>query len=173
MHSPLRRVLFLATLGVFGAAFFRLFVLEAIYIASESMSPTLFVGTKYLVNKWIYHVREPKRGEIILFRHPLDPAIGEVKRVIAVPGDTIELREKKVVLNGNPLEEPYTVYKRAKEKLAGDTLGPVTVPPKSVFVLGDNRDVSEDSSYWHDPATGQPIYFVSYGSIKGKLIEVP
>ena len=90
-----------------------------------------------------------------------------------MPGDDVELREKKVYLNGKLLEEPYTVYKRANERLAGDNMGPLKVPEGSVFVLGDNRDESYDSTSWRDIKTGKPIYFLPMKNIKGRLIQIP
>jgi signal peptidase I len=71
------------------------------------------------------------------------------------------------------LEEPYTIYKRANENLAGDNLGPLKVPEDSVFVLGDNRDESYDSTTWKDAKTGKPIYFLPMKNIKGRLIQIP
>ena len=103
----------------------------------------------------------------------MDGETGFIKRVIAVPGDEVELREKKVYFNGKQLEEPYTVYKRANERLTGDNLGPLKVPEDCVFVLGDNRDESYDSTSWKDARTGKPIYFLPMKNIKGKLIQIP
>jgi signal peptidase I len=137
------------------------------------MEPTLFVGSHYLVNHLVYRFRHPRRGEIVSFVSPVDHKKLFIKRVIAVPGDEIEIRDKKVILNGQPLEEPYTVYKRANEKLDGDNLGPLKVPEDSVFVLGDNRDESFDSTVWKDPQTDQHIYFLPESQIRGRLMQVP
>ncbi len=78
-----------------------------------------------------------------------------------------------MILNGKPLEEPYTEYKRAQETLAGDNLGPLKVPDDGLFVLGDNRDESFDSTSWKDPKTGSPIYFLPIKNLKGRLIQIP
>lgn len=137
------------------------------------MSPTLFVESHYLVNRCVYRLHEPRRGDIVIFTSPIDHKTGFIKRVIGVPGDDIEIRNKKVILNGKPLEEPYTVYTRANERLQGDNLGPLHVPERCLFVLGDNRDESFDSSVWKDASSGQPIYFLSYENVKGRLIKVP
>ena len=169
----IRRLLFLISLAIALTWVLRTFLFDTISVATGSMEPTLPVGTHYLVNRWIYRVRAPERGDIIVFRSPVDQKTGFIKRVIAVPEDLVELREKKVILNGKPLEEPYTVYKRAKEALAGDTLGPLKVPKDRVFVLGDNRDESFDSGSWKDPQTGEAIYFVPKDHIKGRLIQIP
>ena len=137
------------------------------------MEPTLHVDTHFWVNRWIYRLHSPERGDIVDFRSPVDGERGLIKRVIAVPGDDIELRDKKVYLNGKILEEPYAMYKRANELLAGDNLGPLKVPGNSVFVLGDNRDESYDSTTWKDAKTGKPIYYLPVKNIKGRLIQIP
>lgn len=137
------------------------------------MEPTLEVGTHYLVNRWIYRVSSPRRGDLIVFTSPVDHKTGFIKRVLAVSGDDIELKEKKVYLNRQPLEEPYTVYKRAGEHLAGDNLGPLKVPEANVFVLGDDRDESDDSTTWKDAKTGARIYFLPIENIKGRLVQIP
>jgi signal peptidase I len=136
------------------------------------MEPTLAVGDHYLVNKLTYRFHGPERGDIIVFRSPVDEQTGFIKRVIAVSGDSIEMREKHVILNGKSLEEPYTEYKRAQEALEGDNLGPFKVPEGNVFVLGDDRDESFDSTTWKDAKTGEHIYFLPNSHIKGKLIQI-
>ena len=151
----------------------RTFVIDTIFVASGSMEPTLAVGNHYWVNRMVYRVRDPQRGEIIVFKSPVDGEKGLIKRVIAIPDDEIELKEKKVYLNRMPLEEPYVVYKRAGERLVGDNLGPLKVPGANLFVLGDDRDESEDSTSWKNPATGERIYYVPFKNIKGKLIQIP
>jgi signal peptidase I len=169
----LRRWFFLISLGVGGALVLRTFFFDTVSVASGSMQPTLFVGTHYLVNRIVYRFHEPKRGDIVSFVSPLDHRSRYIKRVIAIPGDQIEIREKHVVLNGKSLDEPYTVHTRAEERLVGDNLGPLTVPAGKVFVLGDNRDESFDSSVWKDPDTGERIYFLPLKSIRGRLIQIP
>jgi signal peptidase I len=136
------------------------------------MQPTLEVGTHYLVNRWIYRFKAPERGEIIVFTNPVDGEKGFIKRVIAVPGDDVQLKDKKVYLNGSLLEEPFTMHTRAQERLVGDNLGPLKVPADSFFVLGDDRDESYDSTAWKDPKTGAPIYFLPVKNIKGRLIQI-
>jgi len=168
-----KRFLFLLVLGVAGALITRTYLFEAVSVLSDSMAPTLFVGTHYLVNKLVYRVRPPRRGEIIVFRDPTDERIGTIKRVIAVPGDQVEMKDKKVILNGAPLNEPYTQYLRQSEKLQGDTMPVLNVPEGHVFVMGDNRDFSKDSTTWKHPETGEPIHFLPFSNIKGKLIQMP
>jgi signal peptidase I len=169
----IRRLLFLVCIAVGIALFIRTFLFDTISVASGSMEPTLDVGTHFLVNRWLYRLHDPAHGDIVVFTSPVDHETGFIKRVIAVGGDQVELRDKKVYLNGTLLEEPYTIYKRANENLAGDNLGPLTVPDGDVFVLGDNRDESFDSTTWTDSKTGQHIYFLAIKDIKGKLIQIP
>jgi signal peptidase I len=169
----LKRTLFLLALGLAGAWITRTYFIETVSVASGSMEPTLFLNTHYLVNRIVYRLHEPERGDIIVFTSPVDHKTGYIKRVIAVGGDRVELRAKQVILNGTPLEEPFTIHKRANVNLVGDTLQEITVPDHDVFVLGDNRDESDDSSVWKDPQTGQRIYFVKTQDIKGRLIRIP
>lgn len=166
-------MLFLTVIAVGITLCLRTFVVDTIVVASGSMEPTLAVGNHYWVNRAVYRWRDPQRGEIIVFKSPVDDEKGLIKRVIGVPGDAVELRDKKVYLNGKLLEEPYAVYKRAGERLAGDNLGPLQVPERNLFVLGDDRDESEDSTTWKDPRTGQSIFYVPFKNIKGKLIQIP
>jgi signal peptidase I len=134
------------------------------------MEPTLPVGTHYFVNKLVYRFHSPLRGEIIVFRSPVDQQFGMIKRVIAVPGDTVEIKAKQVYLDGSVLNEPYAVYKRRNERLKGDTIEAMKVPDNAYFVLGDNRDESEDSTSWVDPKTSQRIYFIHGQDIQGRLM---
>jgi len=149
----------------------RSWVMEPIVIASASMEPTLRVGTLLILDKWTLRGRGPQRGEIVSFRSPISPE-DMVKRVIAVPGDVVELREKKVFINGKEVDEDFVVHHREKETLDGDSLGPLTVPPNSYFVLGDNRDESDDSSVWKN-STGERIYFLSGASLQGIVRRLP
>lgn len=144
----------------------RLWVIEPIYIASASMEPTLPVGRRLFVDKVTLRLRPVRDGEIIVFRSPAGEAKEMVKRVIAVPGQTVELRQKKVFINGQPLDEYYVQYKREGERLKGDTLGPLLVPDNALFVLGDNRDESDDSSIWED-GQGQRVYFLPLKNVEG------
>jgi signal peptidase I len=99
-----------------------------------------------------------KRGDVIVFKYPEEPSRDFIKRVIGLPGDTLELRDKKVSINGTPLDEPYVHFieppgatSELREVTSFDVrerFGPVTVPPDQYFVMGDNRDNSQDSRYW-------------------------
>ncbi len=165
--KPLRTTLIAAvTLGVMLAV--RQWVAAPIRLVSESMEPTLNKGHLFILDRVTYRFRQPRRGEVISFRAPSGEH-DSVKRVIAVGGDTVELRQKKIYLNGEPQYERYAYYSRPGELLQGDNLGPVTVPEGHLFVLGDNRDRSMDSASWPDPATGSPPYFLPLSEVTGKV----
>lgn len=142
----------------------RTYLVQAFKIPSGSMEDTLAVGDHLLVNKFMYGtkipftdkrvltIRDPHRGDVIVFEYPEDPSKDFIKRVIGVPGDVIEGKEKKVYVNGTPYENPHEIHKEKdiipKEMNPRDTFGPVTVPADSYFVMGDNRDRSYDSRFW-------------------------
>lgn len=149
----------------------RAFVGEPIYVASPSMEPTLRTGTMLILDKLTLRVRDLKRGDILSFRSPVEE-VDLLKRVIGLPGETVELREKSVFINGNQLDEPYAVHTRPTEKLVGDSLGPIVVPKDGVFVLGDNRDESNDSTVWKDKE-GHPVYFLRFRHIQGLARRLP
>lgn len=146
------------------AMFIRTFFVQAFKIPSGSMKETLLIGDHILVNKFIYGIkipflrktiiplREPERGDVVVFIYPIDRTKDFIKRVIAVAGDTIEIKNKKIFINGSPYDEGHGVYAdnlifpRAIQPR--DNFGPVTVPPESLFVMGDNRDQSLDSRFW-------------------------
>ena len=146
------------------AFFIRTFIVQAFKIPSGSMKPTLQIGDHILVNKFIYGVKipllrttlipvtEPKRGDIVVFIYPEDRSKDFIKRLIGVTGDTVEVRNKKIFLNGKPYEDRHGVYTddiiipAALQKR--DNFGPVTVPPDKIFVMGDNRDQSYDSRFF-------------------------
>jgi signal peptidase I len=163
------RLLFLAAIAAVCALFLRLWVLEGIYIASGSMEPTLKVGTHVVLDKVTFRFRDPRRGEVVLLREPVPPHTEMVKRVIGVAGDVVELRAKRVFLGGSAADDSFATHSRREEKLKGDDLGPFTVPPLHFFVLGDNRDESNDSSVWKDPDSGEPEPFVPRSGIRGKV----
>jgi signal peptidase I len=146
------------------ALFIRTFIVQAFKIPSGSMKNTLQVGDHLLVNKFLYgthipftHIilmklRDPKRGDIIVFKYPEDETKDFIKRVIGTPGDVVQIIAKKVYINGKPIPEPYTVYRDdqilPKSLDARDNFGPIFVPPHEYFMMGDNRDRSHDSRYW-------------------------
>ncbi len=146
------------------ALFIRTFIVQAFKIPSGSMEDTLLVGDHILVNKFLYGtvipftdtrilpIREPKRGDIIVFKYPGDESKDFIKRVIGTPGDVVEIINKKVYVNGKPLNEPYTIFKDGdiipRALQPRDNFGPIKVPPMKYFCMGDNRDRSSDGRYW-------------------------
>jgi len=157
----------------------RTFVVQAFKIPSGSMETTLLVGDHIFVNKFLYgyhlpytkgrvlRFSKPERGDIIVFVFPEDPDKDFIKRVIAVPGDTVEIREKQVFLNGEPQREEYTRFADGKTidgfVRTRDNMPPLTVPPGQYFVMGDNRDRSYDSRFWG---------FVGEDAILGKALFI-
>ena len=124
---------------VFG--FVRPFVLEAFRIPSESMVPTLEVGDRVFVNKFIYRFTEPERGDIVVFESVNGGEEDLIKRVVGVPGDEVEVRSGTLLVNGEEQEEPYL----NKELPFNGSYEPTEVPEGEVFVMGDNRANSADS----------------------------
>lgn len=130
---------------VFAVALFlllRAFVVETFQIPSESMIPTFYRGDRLFASKFSYLFRSPYRGEIIIFRSPPNPDLIFIKRVIGLPGDTVEVRDGVTYVNGKPLEEPFIAAASLRE------FGPLVVPDNSFFVMGDNRNNSSDSRVW-------------------------
>lgn len=128
-------------------------------VEGPSMRPTLVNSERLVVNKFIYRFKAPEKGEILVFRYPSDPSRDFIKRVIAVPGDTIEIKDGRVFVNGQLQNESYIL-----EKTRGSY--PVaTVPAGHVFVTGDNHNNSEDSRL-------RDVGFVPFDLIKGKAVMV-
>jgi signal peptidase I len=142
----------------------RAFLVQAFSIPSGSMQPTLLIGDYLLVNKFSYGIRNPlsnrvwiswgspQRGDIVVFIFPQDPSKDYIKRVVGVPGDKIQVINKRLYVNGKEVVAPYAVYADNIVIPAGqstrDNFGPVVVPKDSYFVMGDNRDQSYDSRFW-------------------------
>jgi signal peptidase I len=123
------------------------------------MEPTLLVGDHILVNKFIYGIRipvigkkvfpfsQPRRGDIIVFIFPNDRSKDFIKRAIGLPGEKVEIKQRMIYINDRLIEDPWGHFSSWGPG-ARDTYGPIMVPPHSLFVMGDNRDNSEDSRYW-------------------------
>jgi signal peptidase I len=174
----------------------RTFLFQPFNIPSGSMKATLLIGDYLFVSKYTYgysryslpfspplfsgriFASEPQRGDIVVFRLPKDDSTDYIKRVIGLPGDQIEVRHKRVFVNGERLDEPYVFYMDQPpplpEDLSGAELhvsnrdprefyGPVTVPPNHYFAMGDNRDNSQDSRYWG---------FLPRGYVKGRALVI-
>jgi signal peptidase I len=181
--SVLREYFESIVIAVVLALFVRTWVVQAFKIPTGSMENNLLIGDHLLVNKFVFGptplaigrtllpVRNPRRGDIVVFKFPDQPDRDFIKRVIGLPGETIELRNKKVYVDGRALDEPY-VHFLTPPSTAGQEVtsldvreryGPVTVPPDQYFVMGDNRDNSEDSRYWG---------FLPRSYIKGKALVI-
>ena len=165
------------------ALFVRTWVVQAFKIPTGSMEYNLLIGDHLLVNKFIFGptplaigravlpVRQIRRGDIIVFKYPDQPDRDLIKRVIGLPGETVELRNKKVYVNGQGINEPYvhfltppsTAFQEVTSSDVLENYGPVTVPPDQYFVMGDNRDNSEDSRYWG---------FLPRNNVKGKALII-
>ncbi len=167
----IRRILVLVIAGVLAALLIRAYVVEGIYVASASMEPTLPVCANFFLEKITIKLHNPVYGDIVVFPSPIAENHDLIKRVIALPGDTIEIKEKAVFRNGVRLVEPYVKHTRPGEILEGDNLGPLVIPKGMIFVMGDNRDESGDSRDWIDKNTGEHIYFVALAAIKGKILQ--
>jgi len=179
-------------------------IVEAYVIPTGSMIPTLQVGDHILVNKIRYGLRVPnsvlglkvpglplgqylcrfqtvRRRDVVVFVSPVDPSMDLIKRVIAIPGDAVMVKNRKVFLNGRAMDDPHARFEVADQNRTpsqvkhprdnfgvfdehtGEVLGPVTVPPGKLFVMGDNRDDSFDSRYWG---------FADVGAVEGRAIVV-
>ncbi|WP_243362208.1 signal peptidase I [Fundidesulfovibrio terrae] len=138
----------------------RSFVVQAFKIPSESMVETLLVGDHLLVSKFAYGVKlpftdktlvktgDPERGDVIVFEYPENRDLDYIKRIIGIPGDVIELKNNVLYRNGQKVDEPYKRVEANMVPGTKSTYGPITVPEGQYFVMGDNRDHSQDSRYW-------------------------
>ncbi len=157
---------------------------QAFKIPSGSMKPTLLIGDHLLVSKSSYGIKlpfsgvvvipvsDPERGDIIVFRFPEDRDKDFIKRIIGLPGETVEVRNKEILINGEPLHDPWGHYADRIILPPGvqprDNFGPVTVPPDHYFVMGDNRDQSYDSRFWFNGRGG----FVPRQDILGRAFII-
>ena len=137
-------------IAVLLALVIRTFVVQAFKIPSGSMLPTLQIGDHILVTKFLYYFQPIQRGDVIVFKFPQDESRDFIKRVIGLPGETLEIRGKQVLINGKPLEDPHAVFDEWPVPRLGERehFGPIFVPPGHLFMMGDNRDHSMDSRVW-------------------------
>jgi len=169
------------------AFFVRTFVVQAFKIPTGSMENNLLIGDHLLVNKFVFAptltsiekallpIDPIRRGDILVFKFPEDPTRDFIKRVIGLPGETIEMRNKKVYIDGKPLDEPYVHFLDPPSDEGGSSapdadvsdlrsgFPPMMVPPDQYFMMGDNRDNSQDSRYWG---------FMRRDYVKGKALFV-
>ncbi|MBC9783380.1 signal peptidase I [Heliobacterium chlorum] len=153
--SAIREIAEAVLIAVVLAFVIRFFLFQPFYIPSGSMEPTLMPLDRIIVSKVNYYFSEPKRGDIIVFRYPLDESRDFVKRVIALGGETVEIRNNQLYVNGEKISEPYL------PPLKMEDFGPKAVPEGQLFVMGDNRNHSDDSRRWG---------FVPRNNIIGKAV---
>ncbi len=173
--SVLRENIEAIIIAVLLALVIRTFIIQAFKIPSGSMLPTLQIGDHILVSKFIYGVKipfsgttlipisDPKPNDIVVFQFPKNPELDYIKRVIATAGDIVEIRDKKILINGKPFPDTHGVFKDPTILPAAaaprDNFGPVTVPAGKIFAMGDNRDNSFDGRFWG---------FVDLKAVRGK-----
>jgi len=161
------------------ALFIRTFIVQAFKIPSSSMEPTLQVGDHILVNKFIFGIKipftdmklmelkKPQRGDVIVFIYPKDRSKDFIKRVIGTEGEKIEIIRKKIYVDDKLIDDPWGYYDEKSELMRYlqpiEKFGPVIVPKDSLFVLGDNRDNSQDSRFWG---------FVNIHAVRGKAFII-
>ena len=180
--SVLREYFESIVIAVILALFVRTWVVQAFKIPTGSMENNLLIGDHLLVNKFLFAptrgrvertllpIRDIRRGDVIVFKYPDEPDRDFIKRVIGLPGETIEMKAKKIYINGQPLDEPYVHFLEpvgdAQEVISYDLREnyPKTVVPQDFyFVMGDNRDNSQDSRYWG---------FLPRNYIKGRALMI-
>ncbi|MDR1870452.1 MAG: signal peptidase I [Deltaproteobacteria bacterium] len=142
------------------ALFIRCFVVQAFHIPTGSMIPTFLVGDRVLVNKFSYGIRnpftnaiwikigEPQRGDVVVFKYPKDPKNDFVKRVIGLPGEKLEIIASQVYINDQPIPDERAFYRYTELPKSYRNFGPIVVPQDCYFMMGDNRDQSNDSREW-------------------------
>jgi signal peptidase I len=177
--STLREYFEAIVTAVILALFVRTWVVQAFKIPTGSMENNLLIGDHLLVNKFVFGpngagspllpIDDIRRGDIVVFKYPEDPERDFIKRVIGLPGETVEVRDKKVYIDGRAIDEPYVHYLEpvghgeVTSFEARDRYAPVRVPDGHYFVMGDNRDNSQDSRYWG---------FLPRHYIKGKALVI-
>jgi signal peptidase I len=189
-QSTLREYFLATVYCTIVALFVTTYVVHPMTVPTPSMEPTILVGDRLLIDKFTYRnnflsplpftpAQEIERGDVVVFKYPEQPEILYVKRAIGLPGETFEIRNKTVYINGQPIEEPYKVHSDPNVNRRGnnphflsfdsqrDNFGPVTIPEDSYFMMGDNRDDSADSRYFgfleREYIVGRPLFvFWSY-----------
>ena len=162
-HSPMQSVIDvikILAVALIIAGIIRTFIVQPYVIPSESMLNTLQIGDRLFVTKFSYGIQlpfveraiistgEPEHGDIIVFPYPLNKRQAYIKRVVGIPGDVLEIRNKQLYRNGEAVMEDYAIHLDSGTSFGRDNMSVRTVPPGKVFVLGDNRDFSQDSRFW-------------------------
>ncbi|MDR1084889.1 MAG: signal peptidase I [Deltaproteobacteria bacterium] len=162
-------------LSVILALFIRSFIVQAFHIPSGSMIPTFLEGDRVLVNKFSYGIRNPftnsvwidigrpERGDVVVFKYPDDPGTDFVKRVIGLPGEKLEVISGQLLINDTPVGDSKAFYKQTERPMFYRNFGPITVPENCYFMMGDNRDHSNDSRMWG---------CVDYSLLRGKAWRI-
>jgi signal peptidase I len=191
VHSTAREYLEALLIAAIFLGFTNTFVVKTFYIPSSSMEETLLVGDHLFVNRFIFGpaptglergglpLRPVRRGDIVIFRSVENPEVDMVKRCVALPGDTVEVRDKQLHVNGVAVaDDVYTVHRDPRlfpdrpgtsdQARRRDNFGPLVVPPGHYFCMGDNRDYSWDSRFWgplpEEMIKGRPVFiYWSYG----------
>ena len=204
-HSALREYFVTTVVCTTFALFVTTYVAHPMTVPTPSMEPTILVGDRLLIDKFTIRngfysgvpltPKNPiRRGDVVVFKFPRQPEVLYVKRAIGLPGETLEIRNKRVLVNGNPLDEPYKAHSDSytyphsgrihllNGDLRRDNLNPILIPENSYFVMGDNRDDSADSRYWgvlpRNYIVGTPLFvFWSYQDesdayLKSTLTEI-
>ena len=163
--STVREYIESICIAVVLALFVRTFVVQAFKIPSGSMENNLLIGDHLLVNKFVFAptfagferlllpIDPIRRGDILVFKYPKEPERDFIKRVIGLPGETVSMRDRKIYIDGKVIDEPYVHFNSLTDPTviaSGERLNfdPVPVPPGHYFMMGDNRDNSQDSRYW-------------------------
>lgn len=155
--SALWELLQSVIIAILLATVIRLLIMSPFFIPSPSMVPALQVGDRIIVSKVAYYFHEPQHGDIVVFKYPLNPKKDYVKRLIAVEGDVVELKDSNLYINGAEVPENYL-----PSNLRFSDFGPLQVPPGKYFMLGDNRNNSADSRFWgflpHNMIIGKTVF---------------
>jgi len=168
--NPIRELIELIIFVVVFVLFINVYLVQGYQIPTGSMEKTLLVGDRIFVNKfiyspipsflkWLFPVKEPERGEIIIFKYPEDMRKVFVKRLVGLPGETLRVEDKKVYADNRRIEFPGK--ERFFRRWSGDYYGPVTIPSDHYFMMGDNRDNSKDSRSWG---------FLDKNLVRGKIL---
>jgi signal peptidase I len=142
-------------------------IVRAYKIPSGGMDPTILSGDRLIANMKMYKREKPKRGDVVIFKYPVDRSKDFIKRVIGLPGETVQIINKRVYINNQPMEDPSGIHTDQRiipgTEQPRDNTGPIIVSPNKIFVMGDNRDGSFDSRYWG---------FVDISALKGKALYI-
>ncbi|MFT4143315.1 MAG: signal peptidase I [Mobilitalea sp.] len=147
----------LVVIAIAIAQFITKVIVLKVEVPSGSMEDTIMIGDRVVALRQAYLFQDPKRGDIVVFPFPDDESVDYIKRIIGLPGETIEGKDGLVYINGEALAEPYVM-----EELSND-FGPFVIPEEGYFMMGDNRGVSEDARYWTNK-------FVERDKIRGKAL---